>query len=798
MHNKKYKKVIVFALCLTMLMPLGSMAATTSDDNSGDATSSATADAETSNNSSGEDEKQDDDAKMLTDEEALKLCEKVTENDKLELYLDEENERLCMRVKESGKCWWTSPVNADTDQTVVDHEKGTSMKSAIRKSVSSSTAIKVADLRQEKRTESPAPVPSSKAKVKWSKESKGVCASYKFSSEGVSFKVHYELDDDNLYVYADTKDIKEDNTSTVDGMVLTKLQLCPYFGATPATDIDGNATQGYMIVPDGSGAVIRYNNGKYNYPEYSQQVYGRDYTTVPLEAPKVTEQAYLPVMANVSGKSGIVSVVSDGDANVYANAQVSGQNKQIYNSCYFEFKTRSSDSFFMSGENSNKITVFEKNGIKTDRFGIRFYYVEGKNGSDVNYADCAEVYRNYLKTYKDFNSKTESGKNNLYVDFFGGVLKQTSIAGFPFDLKKEVTGFSQAKDIIGQLNSKGVDSITANYNDWTNNSIKKKISTDMSPSGTLGGMSDFKDLLGTSGTTVYPSLNNFDMESGSSGFFTFTSTAIRVSNAYSRQSKYSLAYGVAEKGVAPALLTPNKYDKVFSQMIENYKDEGVSAIGFGDYSTKLVSDFSNKNPSVRSKTMETVVKGYKDAKEQIGNVIADGANAYVLPYVSEITNVPLYSTGFNLTDYDIPFYQMVIHGSVPYSTTPLNASSNSDDAFLMALASGSQIHYDMTYADADLIQDTDYNDLYYTHYTGWLDVASNQYKATKEVLSKISDYTISKYETNADNTVITTTYSKDGANDVKIVVDRSAKTVSVDGKAVDVSGCIEGGSKTNE
>lgn len=803
MHNKQYKKAIVFALCLTMLMPLGSMAvSSTSDDAKGTANTATTAaadeekDTETDENSAAASD--DEEVKPITDEEALKLCEKVNENDKLALYLDEENQRLCLYVKESGKYWWTSPINVQADQTIVDQDKGNTMKTAIRKSVSATAAIKVADLRQEKRTESPAPVPSTKAKVTWEKDDKGVCASYRYSSEGVSFKVHYELDEDNLYVYCDTKEIEEDNTSTFDGMVLTKLQLCPYFGAAPATDIDGNPIEGYMIVPDGSGAVIKYNNGKTNYAEYNQQVYGRDYTTVLLEEPKVTQQAYLPVMASVSGSSGIVSVVSDGDSNVYAKAQVSGQNKQAYNNCYFEFETRSSDSFFMSGDNSNKITVFEKNGIKTDRFGVRFYAVEGKDGADVNYADCAEVYRNYLKKYKDFNSTAEANKNNLYLDFYGGVLKQTSIAGFPFDLKKEVTGFSQAKDIIGQLKDKGVDSVTANYNDWTNNSIKNKISTDMSPSGTLGGKSDFKDLIATDGASVYPSINNFQMESGSSGYFTLTSTAIRVSNAYSRQSKYSLAFGVAEKGVAPALLSPNKYSQVFSEMIESYKDEGINNIAFGDYSTKLVSDFSNKNPSSRNKTMETVANGYKDAKENIGSVLADGANAYVLPYVSEITNVPVYSTGFNITDYDIPFYQMVVHGSVSYSTTPLNASSNSDEAFLLALASGSQIHYDMTYADADLIQDTDYNDLYYTHYSGWMDAAANQYKAAKEVLSGVSDYKISKYELSDDNNVITTTYSKDGADDVKIVVDKSKGSVSVDGKAVDVSDCIEGGSKTNE
>ena len=73
-------------------------------------------------------------------------------------------------------------------------------------------------------------------------------------------------------------------------------------------------------------------------------------------------------------------------------------------------------------------------------------------------------------------------------------------------------------------------------------------------------------------------MNNFKMDSGSWGYMTLTSTAIRVSNAYSRQSSYSPAFGVAEKGVSPALLTPNKYSNVFTEMLESYTDEKLTSI----------------------------------------------------------------------------------------------------------------------------------------------------------------------------------------------------------------------------
>ena len=235
MHNKSYKKAVVFAICLTMLMPLGSMVVSSTDESSSQADSSAavkdtdssvdsaaddtsSADASdaaaTADESSDEaaedsaaDEKttttasKDDEVQPITDEEALAMCEKITENDKIALYLDEENERLCLYVKASGKYWWTSPINVQADQTIIDTVKGTAMKNAQRKQIAASAAIRVGDLRQEKRTESPAPVYSNKAKVKWQKNSDGVVATYNYVSDGVKLKIHYVLEDDNLYVY---------------------------------------------------------------------------------------------------------------------------------------------------------------------------------------------------------------------------------------------------------------------------------------------------------------------------------------------------------------------------------------------------------------------------------------------------------------------------------------------------------------------------------------------------------------------------------------------------------------------
>lgn len=721
--------------------------------------------------------------------------ELVTENENLALYADSESKKVALYDKDAEKYWWSTPVDPYGDSTVIDETKGSSMALAERKKSASGLILEYGDLRQEKRNVSSkysGDELEKNGKETWKISKDSLTITYSYEKLGFEVPVQYILHDDRLEVTVVTADIVESDTNTVDGKIITALTMAPSFGAASSTDLAGNEIEGYMIVPDGSGAVIEYNNGKSNYETYSQILYGRDLTTVPLTAPKVTEQAYLPVIATVSGNTGLVAVATDGDTNATVNAMVSGQKNQAFNSVYFTFTLRSKDEYYMSGDNGKKITVFEKGDIKTEKISLSYYPVSTDENDEVNYADVAEVYRNYLINEKGLEKKTEADTTNFYVDFYGGVLKETSVLGIPVDMKTEITGFNQASELLKQLSDGGVSDIVVNYNDWTNKSMTGKISTKFDPSGVLGGESDYEDLVETASSldaVVFPSITNMEITKNTWGYMSINSTAIRVSNAQSRQSDYSVAFGVALSGKAPALLTPNSYSKAMSSMIESYSDNEVTNIGFGDYSSSLVSDFSKRNALSREGTMKSIVESYENASKTLENIIADEANSYIIPYADYITNVPVYSSQYNVVDYDIPLYQMVIHGYVPYSSTAVNANSNPEEVFLLSIASGSGIHYDMIYEEAYELLDTDYSDLYYANYKGWMDEAIAQYNASKEILSQVNDMVITDYQIDEETGVITTTYG----DSVVITVDTKNATADVNGTVYDLSSALEGG-----
>lgn len=721
------------------------------------------------------------------------------ENENLAVYADEVNGKLALYDKKGDKYWWSTPVNPYGDQTIIDQAKMTSMKLPQRNQSASGLILQYGDLRQEKRNVtdlySKAVQETKAGSETWKISGNGLTVTYKFRDGGFEVPVEYKLYDDRLEASVDMEKVVEKTADdSVSGKIVTALTLNPSFGAAPLLDLAGNEVEGYMVIPDGSGAIIRYNNGKQGYTSYTQQLYGRDKTTVPLNAPRVTEQAYLPLIATVEGKNGLVAIATDGDGNASVNAQVSRQNKQAFNTVNFTFNLRSSDTYYMGGTDGTRITVFEKGKIKTDKIAVSYYPISDEK--EVNYADVAAVYRNYLITEKGLEKKTEAGKTNLYLDLFGGVLKETSIAGVPVDMKTRVTTFDQAEEIIKKLSDGGVTSMVANYNQWTNKSMVGKISTKFKPSGKLGGKSGFEDLQTAAqsmNTVIYPSISNMEMKSSTWGFLTLNSTAIRVSNAQSRQSKYSIAFGVQQSGKAPALLSPNAYTKAMTQMVESFTDKGQKNIGFGEYSNTLVSDFSRKHALSRESNEDNLVENYKKASEQMESIIADEANAYIIPYVDHITNVPVYSSQYNMADLDIPLYQMVIHGYVPYASTPVNANSNAEEVFMLSLASGSAIHYDMFYEEAYELIDTDFNDLYYANYAGWIDPAIKQYQLSDKILSQVSDKIITDYQVNEETGVITTTYSSEGSADVVITIDTVNATADVNGVKYDLKTAIEGG-----
>ncbi len=751
----------------------------------GDSTSisdTATTDG-TSDDGSGDDyeaDAVDDDFVARDEQELFDSMTTIAENSNFVLKYneneDDDEDLLALQNKANGFIWWSSPVNAMGDVNATNTLRQ-ELKSALNFTYGKPAERTTANQRSAKNGSS-----------SYEMIDNGIRITFTFRKVGITIPVEYTLEDDYLKVLVKTDEIVEDNPSDTDGNLVTSMTLLGSFGAVSQDDCDG-----YFVIPDGSGALINFNNGKTSAKSYSGKIYGSDTAMVPTSASAVTEQVYFPMYGIVRDDgNGLMAVAVQGDANASIKSSVSIQSKSSYNVCNFEFTLRSTDTYYM-GSDTTPLTVFEKNGIKMENIEVRYYPIAD---DEVDYTDIAECYRNYLLNDAGVTQTETENSSSMYVDFYGGVEKVTPVCGIPMTLKTSITSFSEAKDIVSTLKSNGTDSMVVSYHNWTNAGIKNQVDYKASASNVLGGNSKFKSLtkyLSENGISFYPVVDNQTFVSGG-GYYTFQNTNIRVSGSYSRIISYDLAFGEQDSNEdSYSLLSPTTFDEIYTKLAKKYSSAKLSGVSIGSMTSTLYGDYG-KQSLCREDTQDIISNSLDTIKSSVGSMLGITANEYTLPYLDHITDVPLSSSNYDVFDEDIPFYQLVMHGVTPLATTAINASADSDTLLLKAIATGMNPRYDMIYEETSTLKDTEYDNLYYAYYANWTDTASQQYQFAKNVLDAVSGSYITSYK-QTDN-VIYTEYE----NGTKTEVDLENRTVKVNGTEYKYSDYVtdEGGSENEE
>ncbi len=766
---KLKKKILAVLLTAAMVLSMSSVVAwsdelpATDDTVQTETTDDTATDGEDAEDSEGG-------SALLTDEQGLAKMKKYTENSNYALYLDEDTTIFAVQSKSDKYVWWSAPLNTESDPRA---------KVAQRRNMQSPFYIEYGDVKTHNSQKLSAYEGSIKDKdFTISEIENGVRIDYNITKIGAVIPMTIVLEDDNVNVSILSEEIKEQPVTDTEGNAILTIGLQQYFGAAGIED------EGYMIVPDGSGAIINYNNQRIEAREYSSKIYGLDTSVTQLKRPAKTEQVYLPVMGAItmgdSTDHGFMAICESGETCATVNAAVSIQNATSYNNCWYEFDVRTTDTYYMG---TRLLTVFEAGEIKQPTLSVGYYLL---SGNDLSYMDVAEGYRNYLIEEKGLQDNKDKIKSSYYLNVFGGTVKAQSIAGFPINLETAATTYDQAQDIMKQLAELGVDDIMLTYSDFNTAGIKGLISAGVDYSGTLGGKNDFKELqsyVESVNGQIFPSVGITYMKDSGNGYSYSLNACKQTTKAYATVNNWDIAFGIPHQVrlVTKTTLSPYYWPDLFRKLRESFNNEAIKTISLGNATTLLYSDFS-RGDYTRHDAMTEIIDGLKKFKEAGITVLADGANAYALPYVDYVTGVPLTSSNFDIFDYDIPFYSLVIHGLIPYTTTAVNASANATDTIMLSIATATPVNYDMMYTNPNKFTDSDYDSLFYSNYKGWLEPSANAYKLYKENLSDLTNKKITDYE-RVSAYVTKTTFE----NGTTVTVDTRNLTVDINGKEIDLA-----------
>ncbi len=683
--------------------------------------------------------------------------ESVAKTDSLELFYNEAKGSIQVKDLKSGHVW-----KGICDDEVYDLD---SVNAQWKAELQSSLIISYNDLKKKDSGVTTQRSAQHAGFMSAENITNGIAVTYGFLAPGIYVTVEYVLDGDELVVRVPYEKIQEKSK-----YALTTLQVLPYFGAAR------NDNGGYLFYPDGSGAITTYekvntrpSNVKLaNFFTYTN----RSVTMMNMWNTTNYNQytAAMPVYGIKDGDNAIFAACTKGEANSGIRVTPSGYVVDL-NRAGFELYTRNTYNVNMYSMSTGlETSATGKQVQRVDKFlipedkEIRYFFL---SGDKANYSGMADAYRSYLIEQGLLTSSIQEGdKMALALELLMGTTK----GGMVFDEYIPMTTFEQVQEILDRLTAAGVENSEVVLSSWIEGNNYDNYNY-WGPAGQLGGKSGMKDL-------------NKYMESGFNGNlylenqFTFASSDTKGLSEDEDIVYDGLNIEIAVSdmdGKVFYLLNPLaafKRNNEFLKKIEKYDLLNVAYEGMGMYA---YPDYNESAPYRKSEMVDQM-RSLLESSENAGRrIAAEGANQYTYTYADYLYHLREDSFGLYITDYAVPFVQMVLSGMIPYSTEGAgNLSYDLQTQKLKWVEYGALPYFYLTYESALNLRDTSYDTLFSSTYEDWESSVADTYNEFKTNLSCVYGQQMVKHDIITDDLV-----RIEYANGVKIYINYA----NADGKA---------------
>lgn len=570
----------------------------------------------------------------------------------------------------------------------------------------------------------------------------------------ISFRIplEYRLEEDGVKVSVPVSGIEE-----YGGGSIYRIQLLRYMGA-------GNTTEdGYIVVPNGSGSLINFNNGKVNAGSYSQYIYDIDPLAANYTTTENTISAKLPLFGICRENSSILTTIESGASMALITAGISGVFND-YNYAYPTFVLRTADNLRMFGNSSQDVYVLEPD-IYDVNLEVKYTLLTEEY---KDYAGLAGYYRERLLAAGILTPDIQTGDIPFYYDIISGVKETAHFLGIQSLNTFSMTTFDQAAQISEDLKENGITNQVMNLQGWFNGGYYHNTAGEIKIPGKLGGKSDLEelnDVITENGGRLYTDVS-FQQITYADKHFNYNAEASKY---------YGAGYVVVMGQVNPAtlrststlgymetmynLLSPRYLPRYVSKFADKVKRYDIYGISLRDLGNVVYSDKKRTNIINREEALK-VVLGQLDVLKGTGKqLMTNGANDYSFAYSRDIINVPTKHNRFLIVDEHIPLYEMIIHGSISYSTELLNYDDKEDmtKTVLEMIESGAAPHYVFTWKESSRMKNTGLNRYYATTYEVWKAEAIRIYNQVNEALKHVTGAMIINHEI-LDNGIRKITY----------------------------------------
>jgi hypothetical protein len=650
----------------------------------------------------------------LPDEQAFELA---AENERLRLLVNKATAHFQLVDKVTGKRWRSYPDPALWAQETVP----TTWKNQL----SSPITIEYVNVNNYKSATTASGLLDNQGYLEnFRLTDNGFAVTFVFAK--AKFKIPVEV-----ALHADYVETSIQDDGIVEGdLSLLNAKIYPLFGAQPS-----NGQEGYLFLPDGAGALIRFNEERVlKQLTYNEGVYGQDLSF--FNENKGRQRIAMPVYGLKGEEQGFVAIIAEGEAyaNVFA-APAGSVGLSNWITTEWQYRKRFFQS--VSRNTGEGFFTYSRDKFVADKRATRYYPLL----DDANdYVGMAGVYRNYLMEEKGVKPVVRHKPDiPLVLDIVGGDIEQ----GLLFNEYLKGTTTKEAEQIVQRVYDLGIRNINVHYSGWQQDGYSSHGGY-FPVDGRIGGnsgMKQFIDFAHRLDIPVYLTANYAINTNGKDGFW------------WRRDGLRNLAGTVLEwqqnEQQEPAkYVSPRFYEKVIRKDLEAYRNLNADGIYFeGGVGQQVSTDFNTRYAASRSEVVETQRRILQQARQTLGASRVQNANFYALDQIDYVYRLTAdYSYDVFVSE-AIPFAQIVLHGLIPYSLEWSNLRDEPEPEFLRSIEYGANPAYVLAGDRADDMRRA-YSVWYYSlNYQDWLEQIGEEYRRANEALKDVQDRFITAHRT---------------------------------------------------
>lgn len=592
----------------------------------------------------------------------------------------------------------------------------------------------------------------------------------------IKIPVEYVLEDEELVVRVDTTMMESDAEHPI-----SQLTLLPYFMTSDSTN---DAEEGYMFIPDGSGALIYLDSTKDREYHYAGAYYGGDKLTGATSYKSVNNKLMMPVFGMKNSNSTVFGVIEEGAEVAFLDAYVSyTDNGEPYSKIKLTFDIQPQQAVSSGAKNANgAFTIYRaSNDIYDDVITLRYFWL----GKEADYVDMAQCYNQYLVEKGVLTKEAEEDKAPFYVELMGSTDKTKYMLGIPYEGTQVLTTFSQAKTILEELTGVGVGNVKLIYSGMVNGGMNQRsLASGVKIVSGLGGKSGLKSLKSYAdsvGAQIFPNLqlqSAYTKTKMSNDMSAWNIVGERaqiysfnpVDNSVDTEADYPLYV------VNPSYLQDylNKVKKSYSSKV------GLDTMASSDLFTFIGTNYDSTHvsPSTGRTLMKEAVGGFAEGL----SLMLSNPSSEAYAYSTYLTDIPTTDSGMRVLDASIPFAGMVLDGYKVYSSESLNRESTDvHQNFMHALENGSVPKFTFIYENSSNLSGTEQESYFAVDYSYWKDRIGAYYEEYSKFYDMVKGANIVDHELYERNDKLrVVTYS----NGVKVYFNYSDLQEQIDGVAV--------------